>query len=102
VNPWDDAGWNPERLAQSYWLVIDSAANEADLPNDDPRVLTVLLALFSGMGVMEGILDRRPDPEELVWLIDSLPDSFLRYLAFERVWDEQRRRLDVDYWEALP
>jgi hypothetical protein len=42
------------------------------------------------------------DAEHLVLLLDSLPDDLLWLLAFERVWDEERRRLDADYWDPLP
>jgi hypothetical protein len=100
MNPWD-GGWHPQRLGQSYWLVQHSHDRDADLPDDDPRVHMLLAALFSGRGVIENLLDRARDPEHLVWLIDGLPDEFLRLLAFERLWDEQHRRLDLDYWDPL-
>ena len=57
-------------------------------------------ALHAGTTALNTILGS--DAEHLVLLLDSLPEDLLRLLAFERLWDEERRRLDADYWEPLP
>jgi hypothetical protein len=94
--------WDPAHLAAACDAIQDAYRRGGELPAHDPRTGYVADVLIAGRAVMDGVFERMPDAEHIVWLIDELPPEALRLLAFERLWSEDRRRAGRDYYDAEP